>query len=326
MRIFLGYPSQASFILRDIKILQSKYHVAARKIRHWNPFRLAGDLWSVFRSRVIIFWFASFYIIPTFLAAVVLGKKTVVIVGGYEAANLPDPGYGQARFTIRKRVLRLILLASDLILAVSRSSQKEIVCNLNIPQERVKLLYHGFEDIAAGKLTTKQQTVVSVGNLNLETWLKKGIEDFFRVAEQLPDIPFFYVGKAWFDYEKQWGGPLPQNLTMTGQVPFEQLGDYLAPAKVYLQLSRHESFGCSVAEAMLFGCIPVVSDAYALPEVVGDSGFVVSTRDSEKIADTIKQALALPESRGHRCRQRILGHFSYEQRRDKLLEHIENLK
>lgn len=35
------------------------------------------------------------------------------------------------------------------------------------------------------------------------------------------------------------------------------------------------AFGVSVVEAMSYGCIPVVFNAYALPEIVGRNGYIV---------------------------------------------------
>ena len=49
-------------------------------------------------------------------------------------------------------------------------------------------------------------------------------------------------------------------------------------SKIYLQLSRHEAFGVSVLEAMKYGCVPIVTNAYALPEVVGENGFIIERK------------------------------------------------
>ena len=239
---------------------------------------------------------------------------------------MPKLDYGQARFTIKRAVTRLILLSSNLILAVSRSSLDEIHQNLGIPKDRITLLYHGFEDIAAGADLHKEQLIVNIGNVNKVTWLKKGIKDFIEVAELMPVVRFVHVGAVKLDLEKQLGRKLPPNLEFIGQVPFVQLGDYLSSARVYLQLSRHESFGCSLAEAMLFQCVPVVTNAFALPEVVGDCGKVLTSHRLEDVRATVAEALALPESEGRRARERILEHFSYEVREKRLLQLIESLR
>lgn len=190
---------------------------------------------------------------------------------------------------------------------------------------KIRMLYHGFEDITFNTDDPKTPKVVNVGQLSDETWKIKGIYDFILVAEQMPDIEFIHIGGLRINVTAKLGRPLPPNLRFIGQVPFEQLGQYLSTAKVYLQLSRHESFGCSVAEAMLFRCIPVVSNAAALPEIVGDCGIIIESREAPDVVDAVRRALAMPESEGDRARQRVRAHFSYERRRDALLQVINML-
>ena len=141
----------------------------------------------------------------------------------------------------------------------------------------------------------------------------------------MPDIKFVQIGALRIDVAAKYGKPLPPNLTLVGEVPYARLGEYLASSKVYLQLSRHESFGCSVAEAMLFRCIPVVTNATALPEVVGDCGITITSLDPRAVSEAIARALALGSEEGERARQRILSHFSLGQRRDALLQIIDEV-
>jgi len=65
-------------------------------------------------------------------------------------------------------------------------------------------------------------------------------------------------------------------------------------SKIYLQLSRHEAFGVSVVEAMKYGCIPIVSNAFALPEVVGNNGYIINTK--LECIDAIKKVLSQTSS------------------------------
>jgi glycosyltransferase involved in cell wall biosynthesis len=75
-----------------------------------------------------------------------------------------------------------------------------------------------------------------------------------------------------------------------------------------------EGFGMAVAEAMIAGCVPVVTAAGTLPEVVGDASITVAQPTAEAVAPGVRDALALgPETR-ERARQRILEHFPLERR------------
>jgi glycosyltransferase involved in cell wall biosynthesis len=112
---------------------------------------------------------------------------------------------------------------------------------------------------------------------------------------------------------------------LTGGVSDETLADWYRRASVYVQASRHEGFGMAVAEAMLAGCIPVVTKAGALPEVVGDVGVQVDAPDPESIADGIRAALALPDEQRLRARQRVLDLFPVSARREGLYRAVEDL-
>jgi hypothetical protein len=74
-------------------------------------------------------------------------------------------------------------------------------------------------------------------------------------------------------------------------VPREEYIELLKHAKVYCQLSKRESFGISLLEAMAYGCIPVVSNMEALPWVVGKSGYTIPYGDVENTRWAIKEAL-----------------------------------
>ena len=68
-------------------------------------------------------------------------------------------------------------------------------------------------------------------------------------------------------------------------------------ASVYVQASRHEGFGLAVAEAMLAGCVPVVMDVTAMPEVVDGAGVLISSQEPEAVAAGMREALS-PGPRG----------------------------
>ncbi len=325
MNILLVSSELAPFVARDLKILRERHNVVVRFIHHANPFRFLGDVHTLWTSDLLFVWFASVFALPLVIAARLLGKRIVTVVGGYEAANEPEIGYGSARSPLLRTLVRWILVLSDQILAVSQSSELQIQRNLAVASNKIRMVHHGFEHISLDTDCPKTPRVINVGRVSDETWKIKGIYDFVLAAEQMPDIRFVHIGSQLINVAAKLGRPLPPNLEFIGQVPFEQLGQYLSTAKVYLQLSRHESFGCSVAEAMLFRCIPVISNAAALPEVVGDCGIIVKSRETSDVVDAVRRALAMPDTEGDRARQRVRAHFSYERRRDALLQVINML-
>ena len=84
-----------------------------------------------------------------------------------------------------------------------------------------------------------------------------------------------------------------------------------------MQASRHEGFGLAVAEAMLAGCVPVVMNVTAMPEVVGDAGVLIESQEPADIADGMRRALELGPDAAARARERILSAFPMESRRER---------
>lgn len=319
MRVFFGYQTTSSFVERDLKIIRSKYTIVPRKLRHNNPLRFIVDMYWAARSDVLFFWFASLRIVPLVWLSSLLGMKIVIVVGGYEAANLPELNYGSARRPLSRALVRYTLRHAVRVLAVSEASLESIVKNLRISRDRITLLYHGFSDVAGEINNVRENLVVTIGAVTEATWLCKGLKELFEVAARMPDVKFMHIGPVRTDIEKLLGAKLPENVSLQGEVPFSSLGKYLNPAKVCFQLSRHESFGCAVADAMLFGCIPVVSNLYSLPEVVGDCGVIVNGHDLDEIEAAVRRALAMPPDEAQRCRNRILSEFPLDRRARGLL-------
>jgi glycosyltransferase involved in cell wall biosynthesis len=106
---------------------------------------------------------------------------------------------------------------------------------------------------------------------------------------------------------------------LTGWASDEDLLDWYRRASIYVQASRHEGFGLAVAEAMLAGCVPVVLDVTAMPEVVGDAGVLVSSQEPAEVAGGVRRALDLGPEGGRRARQRILTEFPLHRRGEELL-------
>ena len=154
---------------------------------------------------------------------------------------------------------------------------------------------------------------------------RKGHELFVRAAANLPDIQFTLIG-GWKDNNIEhlrWISP--ENVTFTGWLDSSKLLEYFKNASVYVQASAHEGFGLSVAEAMLAGCVPVVSRRGSLPEVVGDSGFYVENLDPENLAQAIERGLQAPQSFRREARERILSQFSVKMHDKKMKKVVEDI-
>jgi len=99
---------------------------------------------------------------------------------------------------------------------------------------------------------------------------------------------------------------------------FEKLVRFYQTATVYCQFSLIESFGMTVAEAMLFGCVPVATAVGALPEVVGNTGYLIEKPSVEKAVAAIKKVMSATGKSGEKAGERVAASFSLARRENAL--------
>jgi len=151
----------------------------------------------------------------------------------------------------------------------------------------------------------------------------KGLDVFIKSAKFLPNVKFFVLG-LWGNSLKKLREIAPSNVTLIEYLSQNELIPYYQRAKVYCQLSYYESGGVALEEAMSCECVPVVTNRGALPEVVGDTGFITKYGEIDEIVDAIKQALN-DDKKGTQARKRVIEKFSSEKREKGLKEVIHEL-
>jgi len=322
MKIYFLYTAMSSFVKKDLEILRS-----AGEVREECTYqRLVSSVWSNIQGTlwadVLVCWFASIHFLPAVFMAKLFRRKVLVIAGGYDVVNLPAIHYGAMRGGLRAVLGRLILHSADCVISVSESNRRETQENASVHPDKNIVIYHGFAPVPE-PIAPKEKMVVTVGEITWSNLKRKGLEDFVQVAQCFPEIPFKLIGR-WSDdsyqHLKRIASP---NVELLGFISDSDLSRVLSLAKVYVQTSRHEGFGCAVAEAMLHKCIPVVSDVFALPEVVGDCGLLVPQDGSSSLKHQIERALKADATLGEKARRRILEEFPLDKRKAAFLTVVE---
>ena len=320
--------SESSFIQQDIVLLRRYFDVRvvdfmlSRKdlVGTFGTLLkvVAGVLWA----DLTFSWFAERHASWAVRLSKIFRKKTIVVVGGHEVAKVPEIGYGAMLNPKSTRIVKFILKNADKILAVSEFSKKEILKYTK--PNNVELVYNGVDCNKFKPEGEKEDLVITVGYTISDGTIKtKGLETFIKSAEYLPHTHFLIVGELLDSSAERLKTTAPSNVEFCGFVPQNELPKYYQKAKVYCQLSYRESFGMSLAEAMLCGCVPVVTNNAALPEVVGNSGFYVPYGDEKATAEAIKKALK--SDKGRDARERIKDMFAVERREKELIEIIKEM-
>jgi glycosyltransferase involved in cell wall biosynthesis len=322
-RILYVHSRKASFVAIDRAILAERFEIEDlyQPGRVPNPLRVLG---GVRRADLVFGWFASWHTFFPITLAWVLRRPSVLIVGGFDTANMPDIGYGHQRGGLRRWASRWIMRRARRLITNSAYSLSEIERNTPIPPARVTVVHHGVPDPFGEDPADKDRSALTVGAIDRTTLVQKGQIPFVRAAAELPDVRFVFAGKWLDDAIDELRAIATANVEFTGWLSDADLHAAYRRSAVYVQASRHEGFGLAVAEAMLAGCVPVVLNVTAMPEVVGDAGVLIESQRAEDVAAAVRQALELGPDAARGARERILTTFPMESRRDGILRVIDD--
>lgn len=314
-----------SFVEQDVQILRRSFDVRvidfifSRKNPKGTLTTLFNMLKGILWADASFSWFAVSHAAFAVLLSRICGRKSLVVSGGYDVANVPKIGYGVMLSPRGRFIAKFALKHADKVLAVSEFNKNEA---LNyVDPDKIELVYNAVDcDRFKPQGKKNEDLVIAVGAVTHRNIKAKGLEVFIKTASYLPDIKFIHIGRAYDKSIEYLKATAPVNVEFAGYIPFAEMPVWYQKAKVYCQLSYRESFCLSLAEAMACSCVPVVTKKAALPELVGDTGFYVPYGNPEATADAIKKALK--SDKGEAARQRIKRLFPIQAREKALVKII----
>lgn len=332
----------SSFVRNDVELLRTRFDVSVfhfavgRKIS--TPLLLLRQFFFLVtrlpRSAVSVTQFAGYHSLLPVLLGRLFRVPSLVVLGGTDCARFPSIGYGDhTRRLLGWFSLRSIANATHLSPVDGSLVECEYVYTRSEgdpPRQGYKGLFpwvdtphttlaYGYDDDRFRPQGGREPgTFLTVSRMSGPNIQRKGIDLFFAMALRFPQCKFTLLG----DVPGMKYPPVPPNVTILRTVPYEELPAYYSRFTFYMQLSMWEGFPSAPCEAMLCGCVPIVSRVAALPAIVGDAGFILDHKDPEALAILMGQALlADTERMGEQARNRIRTHYPQETRK-KLLHLI----
>ncbi len=315
----------ASFARHDVALLSEQYRVVtfvfAPKRKWATPFELLRQAFFLMRhlpgASVSVTQFGGFHSFLPVVLGRVLSVPALIVLGGFDCASFPSFRYGAMhRFPMGAMTRASMRWASHLVPCSTNLVRSE----QHFSADAQDPLHQGYQ--AFGPDINTPCTVVpygydperfrpmggrvagsflTVAQMNASNFTRKGVDLLFALADRFPEQHFTLVGNTpAMRYER-----VPPNVELLGFVPYEELPMVYSRHTFYLQLSVWEGFPSAPCEAMLCGCVPIVSRVAALPDIVGEHGFYLEHRSVDELVSLVEQALRtdlVPMSNGARER------------------------
>jgi len=321
LKVFAVVPCLHTFVRKDLELLRRNFEVRVGYYR--NPRSALSILLGTLWADITFSRFADIHAFPAVLFSRVFGKKSIVVVGGYEVARIPEIRYGLVLSPVKSRILKYVLRRANRVLTVDESLKWDAIRNVGVDGKNITTVPNGFDPEKFSFKGEKENMVLTA--YLCSTWERarlKGLDTFVRTAEYLPHLQFVIVGIS-DPILKDLRRMASSNVTFIPPVEEDDLIPYFRRAKVYCQLSMREGLPNALCEAMLCECVPVGTDVQGIRAAMGDTGFYVTYGDSLATKAAIEKALSMGS--GKSARERIRRHFPLEQREKRFAEIIEEL-
>jgi len=316
----------ASFARNDLVLLKDHYKVhlfhfaPAHKI--FTPFVMFKQLIFLLRhlpgASISITQFAGYHSVLAVLFGKLFKVPSLLILGGTECVKFPSFGYGDHTRWPLGGLVRWSLANATHLAPVDECLVECDYRYARDPRDPVRqgyrglfpgigtphtILTYGYDDTRFRPMGGREPgTFLTVSTMNAPNFFRKGADLVFEMAKRFPEHRFTIVGDSpGMEYPE-----IPNNLTLVRSVPYDELPGYYSRNTFYFQLSMWEGFPSAPCEAMLCGCIPIVSGVAALPEIVGEAGFILRNKDAELLENLINKALRSDKVHlGQLARERI---------------------
>lgn len=219
---------------------------------------------------------------------------------------------------MQKKVVRQL----DNLVTVSRASRQDIATDFGISETKLNIVHNGIDTGMFRPIPSIEPDEFNVMATASADVPLKGLDYLIRaisiLTDEIPELKLTVLGKL---KEDGTTAKLIKELGLESRIHFhsglssQDVAELYANASCAVVPSIYEGFGLPAGEAMACG-VPVIStNGGALPEVVGDAGITVPTRDHLALADAIRTLLTdsnLKHSLAAKGRARILDLFSWE--------------
>ena len=339
------YSIERSFVKSDISILEAlglkvyKIHSEPEKTLMYFLYNRLKESWLsvfyIFKSKLLIAWFNDYHSFIPILISKLFLKKSVIIVGGYDAIvdNKNNHGLflkGGLRSTIAKLNYKMVnevwIVHKSLENGCDFAKQKfNIISGVRSFTSKKNIVIKEINTGYDTRFWNYDQSEEKTGILTAAFFSEKrvvnikGLNIFNKLASLLPNINFTIAGESGIRISDFIN--LESNIKVMGVQNRSQMKELYQKNKFYFQGSRLEGLPNSLCEAMLCGCIPIGSRVFGIPDAIGKTGVLFDTeKDIEQIVEFVNSDLGATDSKN--ARNRVVRKYDISKRTEKIKQNI----
>lgn len=188
----------------------------------------------------------------------------------------------------------------DLILADSFATKEDLVKFLEIPQEKIRVIYlaastefkpQDDDKIIAilEKYKIKKPYILSVATHEPRKNIQKLLDVFAKIRLERPNFNLVLTGKYGWGEGLHFG----EGVVWAGYVTQEDLPAVYSGARVFVYPSLYEGFGLPILEAMAIGCPVITSNNSSMAEIAKDAAILIDPRSDGQFKKAIDLVLDL---------------------------------
>lgn len=185
---------------------------------------------------------------------------------------------------------------ADVVVAISEQTKADIVHYLEIPEDKIRVIYQGCGPLFKTRFTAEQKKQVRekynlpekfLLNVGTVEERKNGLS--IAKAIQGTALPLVFIGK-----ETTYAGSIrsisdPEQVHFLKNVSNEELAVIYQAATLFIYPSVYEGFGIPVIEALFSGTPVITNRNGVFPEAGGSSSLYVDVQDTNELRTRILQ-------------------------------------
>ncbi len=215
------------------------------------------------------------------------GEKKVITIHDFTHEKYPEYFNSIDKTSIEKRKSAE---TSDGIICISESTKKDLLELYDIPESRIRVIYHGNSLTAEpGENITGKPYILYVGDRraykNFEIMLK--VFSGFENLKKDFNLICFGGGKFTSAEQKKINGYGLSDIIRQDSGTDERLATYYKYAEAFVYPSFYEGFGIPLLEAMQYDCPIIASDTNSLREVGGNAAIYFEPNSDESLIEAI---------------------------------------